>query len=141
MAMTLHCDIVSAEEKIFEGRVETVICEGEQGELGIKPQHAPLLTRLNPAPVKLTLQDGSEEVFYVSGGFLEVQPHVVTILADTALRADDIDSAAAEKAKADAEKVIADKMAEQEFAQVASDLARAAAQLRTLREFKRRKGR
>ena len=141
MAMTLHCDIVSAEEKIFEGRVETVVCEGEQGELGIKPQHAPLLTRLSPAPVKLTLQDGSEEVFYVSGGFLEVQPHVVTILADTALRADDIDSAAAEKAKADAEKVIADKMAEQEFAQVASDLARAAAQLRTVREFKRRKGR
>ena len=118
-----------------------MVCEGEQGELGIKPQHAPLLTRLNPAPVKLTLQDGSEEVFYVSGGFLEVQPHVVTILADTALRADDIDAAAAEKAKADAEKVIADKMAEQEFAQVAADLARAAAQLRTLREFKRRKGR
>lgn len=139
MAMTVHCDIVSAEDKIFEGLVETVVCEGELGELGIKPQHAPLLTRLNPGPVKLTLQNGSEEVFYVSGGYLEVQPSVVTILADTALRATDIDSAAAEKAKAEAERVIADKMAEQEFAQVASDLARAAAQLRTLREFKRLK--
>ena len=139
MAMTVHCDIVSAEEKIFEGRVETIVCEGEQGELGIKPKHAPLLTRLNPAPVKLTLQNGSEEVFYVSGGFLEVQPEVVTILADTALRANDIDEAAAAKAKQDAEQVIADKMAEAEFAQVAADLARAAAQLRTLRESKRLK--
>ncbi|WP_108125875.1 F0F1 ATP synthase subunit epsilon [Saccharospirillum mangrovi] len=139
MAMTVHCDIVSAEEKIFEGLVETIVCEGEQGELGIKPKHAPLLTRLNPAPVKLTLQNGKEEVYYVSGGFLEVQPEVVTILADTALRANDIDEAAAEKAKQDAEQAIADKMAEAEFAQVAADLARAAAQLRTLREFKRKK--
>ncbi|MFG1496019.1 F0F1 ATP synthase subunit epsilon [Saccharospirillum sp. HFRX-1] len=139
MAMTVHCDIVSAEEKIFEGLVETIVCEGEQGELGIKPKHAPLLTRLNPAPVKLTLQNGSEEVFYVSGGFLEVQPEVVTILADTALRANDIDEAAAAKAKQDAEQAIADKMAEAEFAQVAADLARAAAQLRTLRESKRLK--
>lgn len=139
MAMTVHCDIVSAEEKIFEGLVETIVCEGEQGELGIKPKHAPLLTRLNPSPVKLTLQNGSEEVYYVSGGFLEVQPEVVTILADTALRAHDIDEAAAEKAKQDAEQAIADKMAEAEFAQVAADLARAAAQLRTLRESKRLK--
>lgn len=139
MAMTVHCDIVSAEDKIFAGLVETVVCEGELGELGIKPQHAPLLTRLNPGPVKLTLQNGSEEVYYVSGGYLEVQPSVVTILADTALRAHDIDSAAAEKAKAEAERIIADKMSEQEFAQVAADLARAAAQLRTLREFKRLK--
>lgn len=139
MAMTVHCDIVSAEEKIFEGLVETIVCEGEQGELGIKPKHAPLLTRLNPAPVKLTLQNGSEEVYYVSGGFLEVQPEVVTILADTALRAHDIDEAAAAKAKQDAEQAIADKMAEAEFAQVAADLARAAAQLRTLRESKRLK--
>lgn len=139
MAMTVHCDIVSAEEKIFEGLVETIVCEGEQGELGIKPKHAPLLTRLNPAPVKLTLQNGSEEVYYVSGGFLEVQPEVVTILADTALRANDIDEAAAAKAKQDAEQAIADKMAEAEFAQVAADLARAAAQLRTLRESKRLK--
>ncbi|PTY37369.1 F0F1 ATP synthase subunit epsilon [Saccharospirillum sp. MSK14-1] len=139
MAMTVHCDIVSAEEKIFEGLVETIVCEGEQGELGIKPKHAPLLTRLNPAPVKLTLQNGSEEVYYVSGGFLEVQPDVVTILADTALRAHDIDEAAAAKAKQDAEQAIADKMAEAEFAQVAADLARAAAQLRTLRESKRLK--
>lgn len=139
MATTVHCDIVSAEEKIFEGLVETIVCEGEQGELGIKPKHAPLLTRLNPAPVKLTLQNGSEEVYYVSGGFLEVQPDVVTILADTALRANDIDEAAAAKAKQDAEQAIADKMAEAEFAQVAADLARAAAQLRTLRESKRLK--
>lgn len=139
MAMTVHCDIVSAEEKIFEGLVETIVCEGEQGELGIKPQHTPLLTRLNPAPVKLTLQNGEEQVYYVSGGFLEVQPDVVTILADTALRAHDIDEAAAQKAQQDAEQAIADKMAEAEFAQVAADLARAAAQLRTLREFKRKR--
>lgn len=140
MAMTVHCDIVSAEENIFSGLVETVVCEGEMGELGIKPSHAPLLTRLNPAPVRLILQNGSEEVFYVSGGFVEVQPHVVTILADTALRGGDIDMAAAEKAKADAEKVIAGKVAEEEFAVVAADLARASAQLRTLRELKRLRG-
>jgi len=139
MAMTVHCDIVSAEDKIFEGLVETIVCEGEQGELGIKPFHAPLLTRLNPGPVMLTLQNGSEQVFYVSGGFLEVQPEVVTILADTALRASDIDEAAAAKAKQDAEQAIADKMASAEFAQVSADLARAAAQLRTLRESKRLK--
>lgn len=110
------------------------------GELGIKPRHTPLLTRLNPAPVRLIMQNGSEEVFYVSGGFLEVQPHLVTILADTAVRADDIDMAAAEKAKADAEKVIASRFTEEEFAVVAADLARASAQLRTLRELKRLRG-
>ena len=104
MAMTVHCDIVSAEENIFSGLVETVVCEGEMGELGVKPSHAPLLTRLNPAPVRLILQNGSE------------------------------------KAKADAEKVIASKIAEEEFAVVAADLARASAQLRTLRELKRLRG-
>lgn len=137
MAMTLHCDIVSAEDNLYSGRVEMLVCEGELGALGILPGHAPLLTRLIPGPIRLKPQHGEEEVFYVSGGFLEVQPQTVTVLADTALRAHDIDEAAAEQAKADAERAAADQMAQLEYAQVAADLARAAAQLRTVRELKR----
>ena len=97
MAMTMHCDIVSAEKSIFSGLVEMVVAAGSLGDLGIAPGHAPLLTALIPGPVKLVLQGGEEEIFYVSGGFLEVQRGVVTLLSDTALRADDLDEAAAQK--------------------------------------------
>lgn len=87
MAMTIHCDIVSAEEEIYSGLVEMLVATGDLGELGVTYGHAPLLTSLVPGPVRIVAQDGHEEVYYVSGGFLEVQPGVVTILADTALRA------------------------------------------------------
>jgi F-type H+-transporting ATPase subunit epsilon len=96
MAMTMHCDIVSAEKEIFSGRVTMVIATGTLGELGIMPGHAPLLTGIKSGPVRLKFDNGQEEVFFASGGFLEVQPSGVTVLADTALRADDVDEASAQ---------------------------------------------
>ena len=137
MAMTMHCDIVSAEKSIFSGLVEMVVAAGSLGDLGISPGHAPLLTALIPGPVKLILQNGEEEVFYVSGGFLEVQRGIVTLLSDTALRADDLDEAAAQQAVEDAEKAIANQGAEFDYSTAAAQLAEAAAQLRTLRKIKR----
>ena len=138
MAMTFHCDIVSAEQEIFSGRVTMLSATGTIGELGIMPGHAPLLTGIRPGPVRLKLDDGEEEVFYASGGFLEVQPGVVTILADTALRADDIDEAAAVEAQQAAERMLSDQTSEIEFSAVASMLAEAMAQQRTLAELKKK---
>ena len=135
--MTMHCDIVSAEKAIFSGRVQMVIAAGSIGDLGIQPGHAPLLTGIKPGPVTLVKQDGEEEVYYVSGGYLEVQRGVVTLLADTALRADDVDEAAAEKAREEAEKAIADQGAEFNYSAAAAQLAEAAAQLRALRQIKK----
>src|SRR6188508_3861584 len=106
MTTTIRCDIVSAEEEIFHGVVSMVVATGEMGELGIAPRHAPLITRLKPGQVRVILESGEEQFFYISGGILEVQPQVVTVLADTALRAKDIDEAAALKAKDDAERAI-----------------------------------
>ena len=137
MAMTMHCDIVSAEKSIFSGLVEMVVAAGSLGDLGIAPGHSPLLTALIPGPVKLILQNGEEEVFYVSGGFLEVQRGVVTLLSDTALRADDLDEAAAQQAVEDAEKAIANQGAEFDYSTAAAQLAEAAAQLRALQKIKR----
>jgi len=137
MAMTMHCDIVSAEKSIFSGLVEMVVAAGSPGDLGIAPGHAPLLTALIPGPVKLVLSGGEEEVFYVSGGFLEVQRGVVTLLADTALRADDLDEASAISAMDDAEKAIANQTAEFEYSIAAAQLAEAAAQLRALRQMRK----
>lgn len=141
MAMTVHCDIVSAEEKVFSGLVEILVCSGEQGELGIKPGHAPLLTRLVPGPVNMVMQNGKAEVVYVEGGYLEVQPNLVTVLADTAVRAADLDEAEAQKAKDAAEREIADKAASKEFAEVASQLAKAVGKLRTIKEARKALGR
>ncbi|MDA1370849.1 MAG: F0F1 ATP synthase subunit epsilon [Proteobacteria bacterium] len=138
MAMKMHCDIVSAEKSIFSGLVEMVVASGSLGDLGIAPGHAPLLTALIPGPVRLTLEGGEEEVFYVSGGFLEVQRGVVTLLTDTALRADDVDEAAAIKAMEDAEKAMAAQSAEMDYGTAAAQLAEAAAQLRALRQLKNR---
>lgn len=138
MAMTMHCDIVSAEKSIFSGVVEMVIAAGSLGDLGIAPGHAPLLTALIPGPVKLILAGGEEEVFYVSGGFLEVQRGIVTLLSDTALRADDVDEASAIKAKEDAERAMADQGAEFDYSTAAAQLAEASAQIRALRQLKNR---
>ena len=137
MAMTMHCDIVSAEEKIYSGLVELLVATGTLGDLGITPGHAPLMTALIPGPVRVVLQDGSEEIYYVSGGFLEVQSGVVTVLADTALRADDVNEAAALQAIQDANDAISNKDAEFEYSRAAAQLAEAAAQLRALRQLRK----
>lgn len=137
MAKTIQCDIVSAEKSIFSGEVAFMVVSGNMGELGIAPGHAPLLTDLLPGPVRLDLEDGTEEVFYVSGGFLEVQPQAVTLLADTAARADDVDEAAANKALEDAQRAIANQGAEFEYSAAAAQLAEAAAQLRALRQLRK----
>ena len=141
MAMTIHCDIVSAEEEIFSGLVESLVATGETGELGVNYGHAPLLTSLIPGPVRIVLQSGEEQVFYVSGGFLEVQPGIVSILADTALRAHDIDEAAAEEARREAEQALANQSGDFDYGRASSQLAEAAAQLAALRKLKNRAGR
>ena len=138
MAMTIHCDVVSAEEEIFSGRVTMVVATGTMGELGIMPGHAPLLTGVKPGPVRLLLDNGTEETIFASGGYLEVQPGVVTILADTAVRADDLDEAAATRAMEDAERAMAEQTSDFEYSVAAAQLAEAAAQLRVLRMRKRR---
>lgn len=138
--MTSHCDIVSAEEEIYSGRVEMLVCSGIMGELGIAAGHAPLLTLLKPGPIKITKQGGEEEIYYVSGGILEVQPHLVTVLADTAIRAHDMDEAAAAEAKKKAEEALADQKADIDHAMAAAQLAEAVAQLRTIQEIRRKLG-
>jgi F-type H+-transporting ATPase subunit epsilon len=139
MAMTIHCDIVSAEQEIFSGLVTMVSATGSLGELGIMPGHAPLLTGIRPGPVRLKFDNGEEEVFFASGGFLEVQPGVVTILADTAVRAEDLDEAAALEAQQAAERALEDRNADIEFSVAAAQLAEAMAQQRTLAELKKRR--
>ena len=135
----MQCDIVSAEREIFSGPVTMVSAMGTVGELGILPGHAPLLTGVRPGPVRLKLDNGSEEVFFASGGYLEVQPGVVTILADTALRADDLDEAAALQAKEQAERTLAERGTDIDQAQVQAIIADAVAQLRLLDELRRQR--
>lgn len=138
MAMTIHCDIVSAEESLFSGLVEMVVATGSEGELGVNYGHAPLLTGLKPGPVRIIKQGGEEEVYYLSGGYLEVQPHTIAILADTALRADDLDEASALEAKKLAEQQLHNQSGEFNYSRAASQLAEAAAQLRTIEEIRRK---
>ena len=135
----MHCDIVSAEKEIFSGRVTMLVATGTLGELGILPGHAPLLTGIRPGPVRLTLDDGEEEVFFASGGYLEVQPAVVTVLADTALRADDIDEAATVAAREQAERALSDQAADFNFSLATAQLADATARQRTVEELKKRR--
>ena len=137
MTSTIHCDIVSAESEVFSGEVTMVVVSGEEGELGIAPRHAPLLTRLKPGQVRVMLPEGGEEFYYISGGMLEVQPHVVTVLSDTAQRASDLDEAAAVKAKEEAERAIADRSAGMEIAQAQAQLAQAIAQLSALERLRK----
>lgn len=140
MAMTTHLDIVSAEESIYSGLTEMVTCTGSLGELGIAPGHAPLLTKLRPGPVTVRYQGGEEDIFYVSGGMLEVQPNTITILADTALRAHDVDEAAAKEAQMKAEADLHNQSAEIDYGRAASELAEAAAQLRTIQAIRKKQG-
>ena len=137
MASTIHCDIVSAESEIFSGEAKMVIVPGEQGDLGIAPRHAPLLTRLRPGQVRVIRPDGEEEFYFISGGMLEIQPHLVSVLSDTAQRAGDLDEAAAVRAKEEAEKALADRSAGMEVAQAQAQLAQAMAQLAALERFRK----
>ena len=137
MAITVHCDIVSAEEEIYSGLVEMVIAHGNLGDLGIAPGHAPLITDLKPGPIRIVKQGGDEEVFYISGGFLEVQPSMVKVLADTVLRAADMDEASAQASVQAAEKALSEKGAEFDYASASNRLAEAVAQLRTVKLRKR----
>ena len=129
---TIRVDVVSAEEEIFRGEAKLVVATGEMGELGIAPRHTPLITRLKPGQVRVMLSDGSEQFFYVSGGILEVQPSVVTVLADTAIRAKDLDEAAAKAARDEAERALASRTDAVEIATAQAQLAQAQAQLQAL---------
>ena len=141
MATTVHCSIVSAEQEIFSGLIEMIVATGSLGELGIKPGHAPLLSGIKPGPVRLILEGGEEEVFFASGGYIEVQPTAVTILADTAIRADNIDEAAAAEAEKKAQAELTDNRADVDFARVSADLQEQAAMLRTVRKLREQKNR
>jgi F-type H+-transporting ATPase subunit epsilon len=132
MTVTMELDIVSAEVSIFTGQVKFLSVTGKSGELGIAPGHTALLTSLKPGQISATLENGQEEVFYISGGMLEVQPHTATVLADTAVRAEDLDEAAAQAAKERAEKALADQKSGIEYSTALSELAEAAAQLRAI---------
>ena len=134
---TIRCDIVSAEQEIFSGQATLVVATGELGELGIAPKHAPLITRLKPGKVVVTTASGEQLDFAISGGILEVQPQVVTVLADTAIRAGDIDEAAVRKAKEEAERVLAGRGEAMELAQAQQKLAEVTAQLQALERLRR----
>jgi F-type H+-transporting ATPase subunit epsilon len=140
MAATMQLDIASTESRIFSGRVESMVCTGTLGDMGILPGHAPLLSALIPGPVRIMTAEGQEMIFYVSGGYVEVQPSVVNILADTAIRADDMDEAQAEQAKKDVETAIANRDAEFEYSRAATQLAEAAAQIRTIQQLRKKMG-
>lgn len=140
MAMTIHVDIVSAEGEIFSGLAEMVYAPAVMGEVGIAPRHTPLVTQLKPGEVRVETESGKEmQHFYVSGGILEVQPHVVTVLADTAIRAADLDEAAAQEAKRRAEETMSDRSAEFEYAKAQAELAEAVAQLRAIERIRKGK--
>lgn len=139
--MTVHVDIVSAEAEIFSGLAEMVFAPAVMGEVGVLPGHAPLVTTLKPGEVRVRLPGGEEQSFYVSSGMLEIQPHVVTVLSDTALRAADLDEAAALEAQERAERMLADRQADFDEAQARAELAQAAAQLQAIRRLRRSTGR
>ena len=138
MAMTLHVNIVSAEQLLYTGIAEVVIAPGARGELGIYPRHTPLLTTLKPGSVRIKVPNqAEEEVIYVSGGILEVQPHIVTILSDTAIRGGDLDEAKALEAKRAAEEALKDKAATMDYAQAQAELAQAIAQLAAIKKLRK----
>jgi F-type H+-transporting ATPase subunit epsilon len=134
---TIHVDVVSAEESIFEGEAEFVALPGESGELGIYPQHTPLITRIRPGAVRIKLAGKNEEEFvFVAGGILEVQPNRVTVLADTAIRGHDLDEAKAEEARKKAEEALANRSADIDYAKAQSELMEAMAQIAAIRKLR-----
>ncbi|HKF96041.1 MAG TPA: F0F1 ATP synthase subunit epsilon [Gammaproteobacteria bacterium] len=136
---TMQVEIVSAEEEIFSGEAEMVVAPAEMGDVGIMPRHTPLITRLRPGEVKLQTGGQEDQFYFVSGGVLEVQPYVVTVLADTAFRAKDLDEAQAQEAKRRAEEALADKQSDIDYATAQARLAEAAAQLRMLENIRKRR--
>lgn len=139
MAMTTHVDIVSAEEEIWSGKATMIFAPGVMGELGITPRHAPLLTRLKAGEVRVRDASGVDESFFITGGMLEVQPHIVTVLSDTAVRADDLDEATAIVAKERAEAAVQNKSSEMDFARASAELAEATALVETIKKLKGRR--
>lgn len=139
MAATMHVDIVSAEEEIFSGEANQVFASAIMGEVGILPRHTPFLTQLKPGEVRVITPEGEENFYYVSGGMLEVQPHTVTVLSDTAVRAHDLDEAKAIQAKEEAERALQDKAAEIDYAQAQIELAQAVAQLNAIKRLKNKR--
>ncbi len=139
MATTLHCDIVSAEDSIFSGPVELLVASASEGDIGVCHGHAPLLTSLKPGPIRVKKEGGEEEIYYINSGFLEIQPHAVTVLADAALRAGDMDETRALEAKKQAQQVLS-QAGEMDYSKAAIQLAEAAAQLRTLQAIRKNAG-
>ncbi len=140
MANTIHVDVVSAEESIYSGEAEFVVLPGVAGELGIYPKHTPLLTQIKPGAVRIKVPNEAEETLvFVQGGFLEVQPNVVTVLADTAIRAHDLDEAKALEAKQKAEAAVRSKLSAEEIAKAQAELSAAAAQLQAIARLRKRK--
>lgn len=138
MSLRIHVDVVSAEEMIFSGEADHVVLPGESGELGIWPRHTPLLTRIRPGAVRIKLPEGGEEFVYVSGGMLEVQPTMVTVLADTAIRAHDLDEARAAEAKKAAEELLKNRDASMDYAKAEAELADAIGQLAAIKKLRNR---
>ncbi|MFC0446270.1 F0F1 ATP synthase subunit epsilon [Pseudidiomarina halophila] len=136
-AKTVHLDVVSAEESLYSGAVETVQVTGSEGELGIYPGHAPLITKIKPGMVRVVKEGGEEEIIYVAGGVLEVQPHNVTVLSDTAVRGEELDEQQALDAKKRAEEAIADSSSDLSYAEAAAELSRALAQLQIIRKIRK----
>ena len=136
MANTIHVDVVSAEESIFSGEATFVVLPGEAGELGILPKHTPLITRIKPGSVRIEKADGGEEFVFVAGGILEVQPTVVTVLSDTAIRGKDLDEAKASEARKDAEEALKNANNDMDLARAQSELSVLAAQLAAVRRFR-----
>jgi F-type H+-transporting ATPase subunit epsilon len=140
MANTIHVDVVSAEEQIYSGEAEFVVLPGEAGELGIYPRHTPLITRIKPGTVRIQPEGGGdEELIFVAGGILEVQPKVVTVLADTAIRGHDLDEAKALEAQKRAEETLHDRSGKLEYAKAAAELAEAAAQIAAIRKLRQKR--
>jgi F-type H+-transporting ATPase subunit epsilon len=138
MSLRVHVDVVSAEESIFSGETDFAVFPGEAGELGIYPRHAPLLTRIKPGTVRLKVPDQDDYVMvYVSGGMLEVQPDLITVLADTAIRAHDLDEAKAMEAKRHAEEALRDRASDMDYATAEAELAQAIAQLQAIERMRR----
>lgn len=138
MASTIQLDIVSAEKELFSGSCSMITAPATEGEVGISPGHAPMITRLKPGEVRADMAGGEEQSFYVNGGILEVQPHVVTILSDVGLRAADLDEAAALQAKEEAERALADRSANMDYAKAQSELAEAVAQIAAIQRLRTR---
>lgn len=137
MAATIRVEIVSAEEEIWSGDATMIVAPSDGGEIGIMPRHAPLLARLLPGDIRIQTENGDEELIYVSGGMIEVQPYVVTVLSDSAIRGDELDENAAEEAQKRAEQALKDGGAEIDFNQARVELAQAAAQLRAIQRLKK----